>query len=100
MKDRILRIGAQIFVGGDHFVNRERVGPPAVGHGDLFQFEFRFRQRDVQAPLSLARSFQEELKGERGFAGAWVTLYQVQVPFWETTFKDIVETCHTCPYAI
>ena len=75
----------------DELENIDLIERPAMTSGDELQLLKRFRERDEEDPLALACTFQQELQGDRGFAGAGPALVEVHPVTIETAAQDVVE---------
>jgi hypothetical protein len=99
MEDGVLGLGLEVFFRGNHLENLEGFGAPAVGAGDLFELVARLGKSDVEGSLAVANAFEEELEGERGFAGSGVAFHEVKVSLGESAKKDVIEAGDAGPEA-
>jgi hypothetical protein len=91
-EEGILLFTGESFFGARKFVKDEAVEVPVVGAGDGAEFFIGFREGDVESFFAFPGAVEEELEGEGGFAGAWVSLDEVEAVLGESSVEDIVQS--------
>ena len=79
MEDGVLSFGPEVVFGWNQLGDGQRVSRPSMGFCDLDELLFRFGERDVEDAFAVAEAFEEELKGDGGFAGAGIALEEIEV---------------------
>jgi hypothetical protein len=74
----------QSFLGNREVEHLDGVDIPPMRHGGVPQFALRFREGDPQTSLAGLESADEEMKADGRFAGARISLNQIEVTAGET----------------
>src|SRR5579862_34802 len=93
MKDRVLSVGSQVFLTRTDLKDRVRIDIESVHGCDANQFVVRLRERDVQDVFAAPDSFGNKLKPQGSLPRAGFPFNKVEMAGWQTTTKNIVQTC-------
>ncbi|MNC86839.1 hypothetical protein D3C83_25230 [compost metagenome] len=83
-------LGREAFALGE-LEELESVERPAVRAGDRLELQYVLGERDVQALLATVAPLEQELHGERRFAGAGIALDEVHPVARQPAAKEEVE---------
>ena len=78
MKNGVLLIGAETVLGGNELAEKYAVERPAMRGGSRTELFLCLRERDVEDPLPLLHTFQQELQAQCRLARAGQTLDEVE----------------------